>query len=336
MKVKMVDVARKLGLSKATVSLAINGKPGVSEDTRKKILDCMKAMERGEDKKEDSKERQRVIKVVVVNHRKQVVCDPERDLWSEVLALFDSESRRRNYLFSITYMNESENNSHEIIAECNMEIVAGVILFGTEMQKEDEKICRQIHKPLVIYDYEMTEGEYSSVCIDNRMALRMACRSLCKGGINQVKYFSTSKDIYNFTERRYAFQAEMLRYGVKTQASDMIALGNTISEISVNARMYLQSHSVPKAVIMENYQVSIGVINALKELEIDIPDKIKMVGIDEVPEYTLGGVKLTQIKIPHGERAVTAVAVLVKEIETQWKSKNRIFTVPALIEGESV
>lgn len=37
-KIKMVDVARYLGVSKATVSLAVNGKPGVNEEARKKRL----------------------------------------------------------------------------------------------------------------------------------------------------------------------------------------------------------------------------------------------------------------------------------------------------------
>lgn len=41
MKVKMVDVARYLGVSKATVSLAVNNKPGVNEQTRQKILRCI-------------------------------------------------------------------------------------------------------------------------------------------------------------------------------------------------------------------------------------------------------------------------------------------------------
>lgn len=46
MKIKMVDVARYLGVSKATVSLAVNGKPGVNEETRKKVLACIEEIEK--------------------------------------------------------------------------------------------------------------------------------------------------------------------------------------------------------------------------------------------------------------------------------------------------
>jgi len=41
MKIKMVDIARHLGVSKATVSLAVNGKPGVNEETRRMVLECL-------------------------------------------------------------------------------------------------------------------------------------------------------------------------------------------------------------------------------------------------------------------------------------------------------
>ena len=49
MKIKMVDVAKRLGISKATVSLAVNGKPGVNEQTRQKVLECIKELEKNKD-----------------------------------------------------------------------------------------------------------------------------------------------------------------------------------------------------------------------------------------------------------------------------------------------
>ena len=42
----MVDIARHLGVSKATVSLAVNGKPGVNEETRRMVLECLEEMKK--------------------------------------------------------------------------------------------------------------------------------------------------------------------------------------------------------------------------------------------------------------------------------------------------
>ena len=86
MKIKMVDVAKRLGISKATVSLAVNGKPGVNEQTRQKVLECIKELEKNngvfpEPLNSPEKEaHRRMIKVLIINHRRRVVCDPELDL----------------------------------------------------------------------------------------------------------------------------------------------------------------------------------------------------------------------------------------------------------------
>lgn len=201
MKMKMADVERYLGISKATVSLAVNGKPGVNEQTRQKIFQCIEEMEKnGGAIPEEAVQKQlrplQIVKVVIINHRKQVVCDPELDLWSDVLRTFDMEARKRGYLYGLTYLNETEEDLQAIIDECNLDMVAGVILFGTEMSSVDYKIIRQIHKPLVIYDYEMLDGAYSSVCIDNARAVEMALNILNRAGVSNVCYLSTGKDIY--------------------------------------------------------------------------------------------------------------------------------------------
>lgn len=337
----MVDVARYLGISKATVSLAVNGRPGVNEQTRQKILQCIEEMEKNGGalpEKAAPKRPQpfRIVKVVIVNHRKQVVCDPELDLWSEVLRTFDTEARKRGYLYGLTYLNETEEDLQAIIDECAMDMVAGVILFGTEMAAADHKILRQIHKPLVIYDHEMPDGTYSSVCIDNARAVEMALELLSRAGASRVCYLRTGKDIYNFEKRREAYGRIVSKGELFPGKETIVTLGNTIGEITEQAAAYFSTHTLPDAFLMENYQVSIGVLTAIRKLGIAVPKDVKLVGIDEVPDYIMPDRKLTCIRIPHVERAAMAMSLLDREIAGSWHTKIRVFAVPELIRGESV
>lgn len=333
----MADVARYLGISKATVSLAVNGKPGVNEQTRQKIFRCIKEMEEHDgtipEKAEPEPERTfRIIKVVIINHRKQVVCDPELDLWSEVLNTFDIEARRRGYLYGLTYLNETDGNLQEIIDECNIDMVAGVILFGTEMNVQDHEVVRQIRKPVVIYDYEMPDGTYSSVCIDNGRAVEMGMELLKRAGASNIRYLKTGKEIYNFEKRRETFCNILMKWGKMPKEEDLVPLGNSIGEITEQAAAYFRMHKVPDAVLMENYQVSIGVLTAVRKLGLKVPEELKLVGIDEVPEYIVPDVSLTQVRIPHAERAAIAMSLLDREIRDDWVTKVKVFAVPELIE----
>lgn len=88
--------------------------------------------------------------------------------------------------------------------------------------------------------------------------------------------------------------------------------------------------------ILENYQVSIGVLTAISQLKIAIPKQMKLVGIDEIPSYIFPNIKLTQIRIPHDERAEMAIDLLDKEIKNTERTKIKVFAAPELIKGETV
>lgn len=369
MKIKMVEVARRLGISKATVSLAVNNKPGVSEKTKQEVLACIETLRRenaagpamskdaaGEEMpnaEEDESTaavhaeieaagtsaetqsavcRPKLIMVVIINHRKQVVCDPELDLWSEVLATFESEARKLGYLYCLRYLNEEAGEKENIIAECNMEFVEGVIIYGTEMLPEDEAILDRIHKPLVLYDCAVKDGRYSCVCIDNVQAVTRAMELLEEAGAREIKYLSVDKEIYNFARRRDAFRNTLIDKDYMPKKDDIIALGGRIPEITENMLEWLLHHHCPQGFVFENYQISIGVLTALRRAGISVPGDVKAVGIDEIPEYLIPDVRLPQIKIPHGERAVIAMELLEREIRQSGAfMKMKIYGEPSIL-----
>ena len=113
----------------------------------------------------------------------------------------------------------------------------------------------------------------------------------------------------------------------------MVILGNTIEEITRQAINYLNTHKLPNAFLMENYQVSIGMLAAVRKLGIMIPEELKLIGIDEVPDYVVQDMKLTCIRIPHVGRAIMAMLLLDGEISSSLNTKIKVFAVPELAKG---
>ena len=73
MKIKAADIARNLNLSKATVSLVLNNKPGVSEKTRRRIFDYIEevtgeAERQKEEKNKQELENKNIIKVLFIDN----------------------------------------------------------------------------------------------------------------------------------------------------------------------------------------------------------------------------------------------------------------------------
>lgn len=343
-KVKAVEIAKKLNISKATVSLALNNKPGVSEETREKVFKCMQELTHQTEQESVLPEAsgmiqstKKMIKVIMVDNKLNVGINSEMDLWSDVYALIEREVKRLGYTFGITFINNYKKDEIEqAVEEANDSTVAGVILEATEMQPEQLEPFRKIQKPLVIYDNDLG-SDYNCVVIDGMTAIRDCVDYLRERGHKDIRYLANKEDIYNFRQRRSGYRAGLRKNNLELKEDSIIYIGKKIEEIYQNMKVYLETCStLPDAFIMENYQVSIGVMRALREKRIHIPEDISLIGVDELPSYLTGDFLLTTVRVVHEERAKLLVMFLEQEIQGELHRKYKILSNCSLVEGKSV
>lgn len=326
MKVKAVDIARALGLSKATVSLALNGKAGVREETRAAILDCKARLERGEvpaalkpalpaaQPNESEPKNKPIVKILLCLTGLNIAYNSEMDLWSETLTAYDTEAKRNGWEISISFANIRENHMEEIIALCEAENICGVILHATELSDADIRQLETIKKPLVIYDNISPSHTHNCVVAANFYAVKHATEQLLAKRHSDIIYFRHSASIYNFTERREGFCYALKKVGIPKPETRMTPLGSSIDEIYQNTLSYLQSHPLPSAIIMENYQISVGVFRAFVESDFQALQQIQLIGVDQISRYLTAGQQLSCITVPHGQRAHLAMSLLADTI----------------------
>lgn len=333
-KVKAVEIARELNLSKATVSLALNNKPGVSYKTKEAVYRCMEELSRRKEGIQLSANK-KMIEIIMVNigQRKE-----EWDLWSKSMAVYDREIKKRDYTLGITYIDLKKMESEEIqkaIQDANRENVAGVILVATEMSPEDYEPLRAIRKPMVVCDNEFTY-EHHCVAIDNVSAVRNVVDMLIARGCRKIVYLGNSQEIYNFRQRRAGFRAGLRKNGLPLEQGSIYLIGDVIENIHTNSKEYLKKNRLPDAFIFENYQVSLGMMRALADLGIRIPQDISLVGIDEIPGYMQQDYLLTTVKVDHTERCQIAMMFLEQEIKGEIATKFKVYSNCEMIYGNSV
>ncbi len=337
MKVKALDIAKELGISRATVSLALNNKPGVKEETRKQVLACKKRLETGEDPHSDTAVKG-VIKVISVNnHLRGAAVGDEFDLWTIADALICRIAMQWGYVAEVLYYDPAEDSPAMLVASCKRSHIKGVIVSGSEMQFHDTSLLdclRKIKKPTVIYDCDLGD-EFSSVAFHNRGGAQMALDYLAAHGKKHILYLSRNISFFNYTERREGFLEALRRSGGNLTGS-IVPMGNTINEISSNLKKYLAGAPLPDAFLTESYHVSIGAIKALQDLDLDLPGKISLIGIDEVPQYMTGGKKLTFIRIPHSEKIQWVMNTLKYEMFNSLETKIKMQVNCKLVEGDTV
>lgn len=342
MKTKAVDIARALGISKSTVSLALNGKPGVSEKTRQEIEECRRRLEEGTPlaqmltEKGTEKATTAQIKVVRIINGMKNVQGAELDLWTDVNEVFVRNLRENGYSMGLVYADLREQDQTSMLEECNREDVDGVIIFGTELKKENVSVLEGIHKPLVIHDTTLGAGRYPVVVIDNRQGIELAVNELISKGNQEIVYLSNPMPMYNYTSRQQSFLEIMGRRNIKNTAGCIVPTGSSVEECHQAMRSYLQNHKLPDAFITESYHVTMGTVMAAQELGIRIPEDVSLIGFDALPCYLTGGIHVTAIRVPHTERAYWTIQMLLKEIRHPAKEKCKLYTNCALEEGDSV
>ena len=327
MKIKAAQIARDLGLSKATVSLALNDKPGVSEETKKMIFQYIDRMEKGIDIVENN-----IIKIVNYS-KKENIYGGEVDLWSEVLSEFNKEAKKDGYSLGIDYINDDIDEINKLIMECNQGHVVGAIVFANDLDEDIFKLFKQIKKPLIIYDNDFDDDNYSYVMIDNYQGMEKIIKLIVEKDFNEVCYLANSHDNYNFRKRRMAFTDLISKYNLTGR---IFITGNDVESVYAAMKTELVDKSFPKVLISENYQVSIGTIKAIQEMNLSFKDDINLIGIDEIPDYFCYGHHLTALKIIHGKRAGVALSLLKKEIENHDIEKFKIYSTCRLVEGDTI
>lgn len=342
MKVKAVDIARTLGISKSTVSLALNNKPGVNENTRREVIECKERLEKGlevpvrESRSSHPASRQQV-KVLRINNGMKQIIGAEMDLWTDVNAVFEKCLQAHNYSMGVMYLDFRDPDDYiRMYEECNNDSVAGVIIFGTEVVEADLGKIRGIHKPLVIYDCPLPTADYPTVMINNKQGIELAVEELFSKGNEDIVFLNNPMPMFNYRSRTEGFIASMSKRGITDLTDRIVLTDSSIRGVYEMLHEYLKNHRLPQAFITGSYHVSIGLIRALDTAGVKIPEDVSIIGIDEIPDYMTVRKALTCIRVPHTERAYWTIQLLFREIDNPPREKSRLYTDCVLVSGETV
>lgn len=338
---KAIDIAKQLGISKATVSLALNNKPGVSKATRKKILECAYQNQPLSQTSNNQPVNipvpsRNVIKVVAPLTGLNLLQSPEPDLLPDFTVPLERTANQLGYRLEITFPDMRTKPIHDVVEECNHSPAVGIILFASELSAEEIRYFQGIHKPVVLYDNISETMAYSTVTIDNRNACRLAVDYLTEKGFRNIGYLAMTRNIFNYQERRKGFLEAMSAHNLPCSQDHILHIGQETNEIYQKVKNSWHKIHTFDAYIMESYHLSIGVIHALRDLNVKVPQDVSLVGIDQLPSYLTGNCQLTTLKVPHENRATLTMLLLDNEIRSPEPFKSRLSTSCILIEGNSV
>ena len=312
------EIAARLNISPSAVSLALNGRKGVSEETRAQVLAM--AQEYGL-----QKPRQRNVPTgsiaLVVFRRYNWICN-ENTFFSSMIESIGAACRDANYTLQITYFLENEDwnaQFHTIVSSgCS-----GILLLATEMLEDEGIRFEKLGLPLVVLDNAFDDASFPSVTINNAQGAALAVRHVLDMGHREIGFLWNTTGIRNFQERHMGAIQALELFNQHRSPAETPASWTTLpvtftggADVYPTMSDYLKTHpKLPSALIADNDTIASPCIQALQDSGYRVPDDISIIGYDNAAMSYLINLQLTTIDVPKQFMGCEAVRLLVAAIQ---------------------
>jgi len=337
------DIADALGISRNTVSKAINNSDGLADATREKIL--QKAVEMG------YKQFSYVASLAGSGAPRFVPADsPERPgaeipvfaanlpMMSNHFAIpmldrFKQELSQLGYTLKI-YKVEKENLvRHTFPAAFVPERASAILCIEMFDRSYDEMICG-LGLPVLFVDGPNKRSGDSlpadQLYMDNTTGITKLVNEMLQKGKRKIGFIGDYEHCQSFFERYTAFRSAMTLAGVPVDEAFCIKSNTSEMDVPLGALP-----EMPDLFICANDFIAVDVVQALRKLGKSIPEDVLLCGFDDAPESRIMTPALTTVHIHTQIMAFTAIHLLLTRMREPTLDYRTVYTATELIWRDS-
>jgi LacI family transcriptional regulator, galactose operon repressor len=314
MAAKIREIAEMAQVSPATVSLALNNKPGVSPATRARILTIAEELNV---KNGDSsfttviKGSVRFLKIVKHSH----IVNRDHDVFiAAYVEGMDKEARRHGYNLEITHITIDQID--DFIGHLNSSSSKGLIILGTELNAQDIKTFESVNVPIIVIDTTYDFIPLDFVDMNNVEALFQIVKFLKENNHREIgMIWGEGVEARNFELRRLAFEQAMRYYDLPFSTRNIITVDSTFNEAYQGVLQHLKKGlQLPTALVSANDLIASACMKAFKESGIQIPQDVSIIGFDNLPMCEMLDPPLTTMRVSKHRIGELAMELLVTRI----------------------
>lgn len=328
MEVTIKDIAKKIGVSYATVSRALNNRAGVNAETKEMILAEAKKM---------GYQPNAIARGLVMKHTHTialVIPDITNPFFPEIARGVEEIASEFGYNTFLCNTNWDIRKEQIYLKALQEKRVDGIIIKPASDSEEDN--LGRITVPVVLFNKILPDSKYSCIEIDNERGGFIATKHMIESGYKRIAFIGGKPDSFSNTQRMEGYKLALQRYKYKIDES-LIINGSfkTQSGYEIMSRL-IESGNVPDGVFAGNDVIAFGVLQSAKEHGLDVPNELGIVGFDDIPHADLPQIQLTTIAQPKYLMGKYAVEILLNEIKNKTnKEIKKIILDPELIERKT-
>lgn len=308
-KVKLEDIADRLGVSIVTVSNALKGKKGVGMKLREKIVRTAEEMGYHSVPREKKVQDSYIIGVAVAE--KYVKEFPS--FYMEIYQRIAGEAVKKGHLTVLEVVTPEKESMEKPFEPFLEKKTAGLILIG-ELKKEYLQAIRENYDiPVVCVDYYDIYEDLDYIVTDGFGGMTQMTELLLEQGYRDLMFVGTPDATKNITDRYLGYCKALEKAGIENAQSRVLMDRDFVNgDYRIDIRL---PEKLPEAFVCNCDKTAGILIRKLAERGIRVPEDVSVVGFDDYKAQLTGDLKLTTYENDEKVIAQISMNTLLKRIE---------------------
>lgn len=320
------DVAKEAGVSVTTVSRILNNRGYISKETRKKVYDAMDALNYRPNEVARSlfKKKSNILGLIIP--------DVGFSFYGEFTRHFEETAHKKGYKVLLCNSSNDSEKEKEYIKMLKSNQVDGIIMGSHSL---DIKEYLDLNLPVVALD-RILSPKIPCITSDNYLGGYKATSKLIENGCKKIAHISGSLKLNTPANRRTDAFIDL----VKKKEIDYILIETELNKFSFTKYLeiiekLLLEHKDIDGIFASNDIVGMAAIRIAHKLNIDIPNKLQIIGFDGVDISYLSTPQLTTIRQQIDVMAEESINTIIRLIEGNILDEYEKVIPIKFIEGET-
>ncbi len=325
MRISLADVAKAAGVSNATASRVLNGSNHpVAEEVRQKVL---KAAEELGYRPNLIARGLRTAQTLTIGIIVENILSPFIPPITRGIHDYLWQHGYSNIIINSDWDPEVEVKAIEDLARRHID---GIIFVESYIRSSDE-VSKLIHKPHVFVHRLFNSLNPNSIVPDDRYGARLAVRHLAQLGHRRIAFINGPEGWDAAINRLLGYQEELAAWGIPF-APELVDRGDwEVQSGYLAAQRLMKVNLRPTAIFAANDLMALGVIYAVQEAGLRVPEDIAVVGYDDRDFSGFVRPAITTVRMPCEEMGRIAAQSLLRLIRKEAKAID-----PILVKGDLI
>lgn len=306
----MNEVAKRAGVSIATVSRVLNNSESVNEETRAKILKAIKEL-----KYQPSRVAKRLrSKSGAGNLLGVLIPDIQNPFYVDVLRGIEDVAYQNNYVIIMCNFNQDEKKEAMYLDILESEAIDGLI--AAPAHEDDQRIKKIMRNglPVVCVDRSLKGVDADIVWVNNEEGAFQAVSFLIERGYKRIAHIGGLTTIPSSRLRDSGYRKALVSSGFPVDESLIVHGDSTYASGIQFMEQLLNLPAPPDAVFTGNNLITLGALEAINTRKLRIPQDIAILGFDDMNWSNALNPPLTAVRQPAYEIGKRAGELLIQRI----------------------